>query len=160
MSSEPSCDSKWCCCAIGGVLGQNACVREAGGEWGGAEGFWNVMGWLGPGVCQFGLSERLGGLCRGSLCGGGSLRTSWDHGTCRWDLWGVSPSLRRAGGTYRVARGVRYVLLRENVRIASRSCDLFRFREGGIVYVGGRWRLGDDEPPPPVRAARPASSAA
>jgi hypothetical protein len=32
MSSEPSCDSKWCCWAIGGVSGQNECIGEAGSE--------------------------------------------------------------------------------------------------------------------------------
>jgi hypothetical protein len=112
ISSEPSSDSRWCCGVAGGISGQNERVGEAGGEfaggvggWGDAGGLRNVMGWLGLGVRQFGLSECLGRLCRGSLCGGGSLRTSWDHGTRRWDLWGVSPSLQRVGGTYRGGPG-------------------------------------------------------
>ena len=40
------------------------------------------------------------------------------------------------------ARGVQRVLLRENARVASRSHDLFGFREGGVVYVGGGCRGG------------------
>ena len=90
MSLEPSLDSRWCCGV--GISGRNEHVGEAGGELAGgvggcgdAGGLRNVMGQLGLGARQFGLSERLGGLCRGSLCGGGSLRTSWDHGTRCWD---------------------------------------------------------------------------
>ena len=65
MSSEPSWDSKRCCWAVGGVSGWNERVGEAGGEfargvggWGDAGGLRNVMGWLGLGARQFGLSER------------------------------------------------------------------------------------------------------
>ena len=62
ISSVPSWDLKQCCWAVGGVSGWNERVGEAGSEWGGAGGLQNVMGRLGLGVCQFGLSERLGGL--------------------------------------------------------------------------------------------------
>ena len=40
------------------------------------------------------------------------------------------------------AWGVRCVLLCENACVASRSRDRFRFREGGVVYVGGGCRGG------------------
>ena len=74
---------------------------EVGGDWGGGDRLQHEVGRLGLGARQFGKSERLGGLCSGSLCGGGSLRASRGHGVRCWDLYGVSPSLQRAGGMYR-----------------------------------------------------------
>jgi hypothetical protein len=49
---------------------------------------------------------------------------------------------RGRGVRTEAARGVWRVLLHENACVASRSHDLFNFREGGVVRVGGGCRGG------------------
>jgi hypothetical protein len=53
-----------------------------GGDWGSNEGLQNVVGWLGLGARQFGLSERLMFRAEGSIWDGGSLQLleQWDRG--------------------------------------------------------------------------------
>jgi hypothetical protein len=44
---------------IEGISGNSGLVGRVGGDWGGGEGLQNEVGWLGLGVRQFGLSERV-----------------------------------------------------------------------------------------------------
>jgi hypothetical protein len=136
MSSEPSWDSKWCRWAVGGVLGRNEGVGEAGGEWGGAEGFRNEVGrldWVRANSdCPIAF-----GFCREVLMGWWVPPASRVAGA-GWLLpLGVPLVPRSAGGTYRggpvcVAR----VVARKRGRVASRSRDLFGFREGASCALG------------------------
>jgi hypothetical protein len=64
----------WCDWSIGSVL--EVCDGFVGGEgsgWGGGDGLWNEVGWLGLGVHQSGESKHLGFGVKGSIWGGGSL---------------------------------------------------------------------------------------
>jgi len=76
MSSEPSWDSRWCCGVAGSISGGCGLVGGAtGGDWGGDEGLRNVMGQLGLGMRQFGLSERFRPHVERFSWGGGSLQS-------------------------------------------------------------------------------------
>ena len=57
MSSEVIRDLVWCFWGIGGILGHNELVGEAGGNQGGGDGLRNETGQLGLGGRQFGESE-------------------------------------------------------------------------------------------------------
>src|SRR5882724_13702108 len=93
-SLETTRDSVWCFGGIGGISEHNGLMSGVGGDWGGGKGLRHEVGRLGLGARQFGESERLGGLCGGSLCGGGSLQPSEWLGLDRFDLWEV-PLLSR-----------------------------------------------------------------
>jgi len=65
-----------------GISGNSGLMCRVGGDWGGGERLQYEVGQLGLGVCQFGESEHLRGLCGGSLWGGRSLQAS------EWHRWG------------------------------------------------------------------------
>jgi hypothetical protein len=58
-------------------------MSGVGGDWGGGDGLRNVTGWLGLGVCQFGLSERFRFRAEGFIWGGESLQLlEWLNDCC------------------------------------------------------------------------------